>query len=513
MAASLNLPQSPISRKSSISKSGVLTLSGFGVRVHLQNGHLEIEDGVGLQRRNFRLSRVNHGLKRLVCISDDGYVSLSALKWLADIGASFVLLDRKGKALLVTGPTAASDSRLRRSQALALGSGIGLAISRTLIDAKLEGQERVLQQQLSDSVAAQAVAQFREKLPSVDTFDKLRVLEAHAAGAYFEAWHDVPVIWPKQDVRRIPAHWCTAGSRRSPLTGGPRLAVTPVHALLNYCFALLESETRMAVCALGLDAGLGLGLHTDTPNRDSLVFDVLEPIRPKVESWVLNWIKHEPLSKADFFETETGNCRLRSTLCAKLSETAPTWGKLVAPWAEYVARALWESTSPAKSERRLSTPLTQRHRRLAKGRPALPEIKTLRPERLCRGCGNAIRRDTTHCAECAAEIRNKSFLDVAKVGRIAGHTPEAIAKEAATHRKHAAARRSWKPENQPAWLTDQFYRESIQPPLSEASAAAIAKRLGVSVWYAGQIRKGYRPHPRHWLALVELVGTRSSQCV
>ena len=27
-------------------------------------------------------------------------------------------------------------------------------------------------------------------------------------------------------------------------------------------------------------------------------------------------------------------------LCARLSETAPTWGKLVAPWAEYVARDL-----------------------------------------------------------------------------------------------------------------------------------------------------------------------------
>jgi hypothetical protein len=38
------------------------------------------------------------------------------------------------------------------------------------------------------------------------------------------------------------------------------------------------------------------------------------------------------------------------------------------------------------------------------------------------------------------------------------------------------------------------------------SSSAIASRIGVSRWYAGRIREGYRPHPRHWLALAELIG-------
>ena len=83
-------------------------------------------------------------------------------------------------------------------------------------------------------------------------------------------------------------HWQRIGNRRSPLSGGLRLAVTPIHAILNYCFALLESESRLALVALGLDPGLGLGLHTDAPSRDSLVFDVLEPVRPEVEVWALD---------------------------------------------------------------------------------------------------------------------------------------------------------------------------------------------------------------------------------
>src|SRR5438477_9492622 len=130
MAATANVSQPDVSRKSPISKSGVLTIHGFGVRVRMQSGHLEIQDGLGPERRNFRLPRVGHGLKRLVCVSEDGFITLSALKWMSDQKASFIMLDRSGKISLVTGPTAPSDARLRRSQAFAQQNGKALEISR-----------------------------------------------------------------------------------------------------------------------------------------------------------------------------------------------------------------------------------------------------------------------------------------------------------------------------------------------------------------------------------------------
>ncbi len=502
MAANQTVPHPPSSRKSHVSKQGVLTLSGFGVRVRIQNGHLEIEDGVGLERRKLRLPRVNHGLKRLVCISDDGYATLSALKWLGDVGASFVLVDRNGRTLLVTGPTAPSDARLKRSQALALSNGLGLEISRALIQSKLEAHERVLLEQLRDEATARTVAQLREKLSTADTFDKIRILEAHAAGAYFSAWHNIPVLWPKQDARRIPDHWRQAGSRRSPLTGGPRLAVTPVQAILNFSFALLESETRICICALGLDPGLGLGLHTDAPSRDSLVFDVLEPVRADVECWVLNWIRREPLRKADFFETATGNCRLRSKLCSKLSETAPTWGKLVAPWAEYVARALWTMASGSRRRRSLPTPLTQQHRREAKGQPPFPAIAAPKVGCVCRGCGATVAKGRRYCRVCAKATTLENF----SAGRSIAQRPDSLAKRSATQRQHKLAIRNWKPSDLPGWLTPDLYAKQIQPTLATVATARISSRLGVSEPYAGRIRHGYRPHPRHWQALAALVG-------
>jgi CRISPR-associated protein Cas1 len=345
-----------------------------------------------MERRTFRLPKVGHGLRRLVCISDDGYVSLSALTWLSDVSASFILLDRRGRVRLVTGPTASSDSKLRRAQAFAVSNGVGLETCRTLIHAKLEGQERLLREQLNDPVTARAVEEFRHRLAAAENIETIRILEAQAAVSYFGAWRHIEVLWPKSDLRKIPERWRLVGVRQSPLSGGPRLAVTPVHAMINYCAALLESESRLALSALGLLPDLGLGLHTDRLNRDSLVFDVCEPVRPQLENWLLAWVMREPLCRADFFETGTGNVRLMSHLCSKLSEIAPTLGKLVSPWAEYVVGTLWTSTSRSKFDRIPPTHLTQQHRREAKGQPSLPTITAPKPDCLCRSCGVNVTR-------------------------------------------------------------------------------------------------------------------------
>jgi CRISPR-associated protein Cas1 len=483
----------------------------------MQSGHLFIEDGIGPERRKFRLPRVGHGLKRLVCISEDGFITLSALKWLSDIGAAFVMLDRLGKVRVVTGPTSPSDARLRRAQALAMQNGAGLRISRELIHAKLEGQERVVREQLRDSNAADQISQFRTRdLPKADAVERVRTIEAHAAISYFSILRDVPVLWPKADLRRIPEHWHTVGARQSPLSGGPRLAITPAHAILNYCFALLESESRLALTTLGLDPGLGLGLHTDTPNRDSLALDVLEPVRPQIENWFLSWIAREPLRRADFFETATGNCRLMSHLCAKLSETAPIWGRQVAPWAEYVARTLWTTASPSKSASRFPTHLTQQHRREAKGHVEPPNVAPPLPQRVCRGCGAVLSSTQRgHCALCGVSISRANMAEIAGRGRIAAKSGESRARMSLSQKRQQTARRGWLPSSLPAWLTQSSYREMILPRLSGVTIPALAHALKVSEPYAAKVRKGQHvPHPMHWQALAKLVGVsgESSPC-
>ena len=178
MAAIENVRRLPQSHNSTaeliVPRHGVVTLFGYGIQVRVDRGHLLLECGIGPERRKIRLARVGHGLKRLVCVSEDGFTTLSALKWLSEIDASFVMLNRNGKVLFVTGPTASSDVRLRRAQALTLSNGFGLEISRTLIDAKLEGQERVAREQLKDSTTAQVIATLRGRLPGADIAGAIR---------------------------------------------------------------------------------------------------------------------------------------------------------------------------------------------------------------------------------------------------------------------------------------------------------------------------------------------------
>src|SRR6266566_1441443 len=466
-----------------ISRLGVLTLYGYGIRIRMHGGHLETEHGIGPERYKLRLPRVNHRLKRLVCIGEDGFVTLSALRWLSEVGASCVMLDRLGKVRVVTGPVSPSEARLRRAQALALSNGNALPISRELIAAKLDGQELVLREMLNDETKASRVATFRESSSTCETVDAIRLIESRAALEYWSAWYDIPVLFSRNDAKRVPEHWLRFGSRHSPLTGGPRLAINPANALLNYLTALGESECRLALVACGLDPGLGF-IHTDTANRDSLALDLIETIRPAIEGWLLNWLLTEPLRRSDFAESSDGNCRISAALCSKLSETALTWGKLVAPWAEFVAHSLYAGRSGCATPRRLlKTPLTQNHRREAKVAPAAV-LKMPKTEHVCGGCGKPIRKDHEECWVCAQSSTRARIGEVARIGRAAGRSIEARAKHSETARRHALARSSWDASSQPAWLTSVFFSQKVQPLLANVSAAKIRSSIGVSRWYA-----------------------------
>jgi len=384
-------------------------------------------------------------------------------------------------------------------------SGAALPIARELISRKLAGQEQVARDKLLDSTTADIISRYREALLGADMLETIRLIESQAAAVYWAAWRNLPIMFPKSDLPRVPEHWRKFGTRKSLLTGSPRLAVDPPNAILNYLYAVLESEARLASAALGLDPGLGL-LHLDTPNRDSLTCDLMEAVRPQVDGYLLDWITRQPLRREWFFEQRDGNCRLMGSFAVRLSETAPTWARAIAPVAESVARALWQTTTKPARQLAPATRLTQSRRREAKGSSSMPPPERApRLQTLCRGCGKIITPGRSHCAECAVESATERLVEVARLGRQVAHTPKARAKQGSTQRQHRKAQLSWSASSQPEWLTEEVYSQKIQPLLARMSNSAIASLIGVSGGYAGRIRQGYRPHPRHWQKLAESV--------
>jgi CRISPR-associated endonuclease Cas1 len=520
MAAAEKLLQTPQPRNSSkttvpiIPRNAVATLFGYGIVVRVDRGHLILQDGIGKDRREARLPRVGHGLRRLVVVGNDGSVSLAALRWLADQNASFAMLDRDGSVLVTTGPVRPSDVRLRRAQALAQNTDQAVHISRHLIEHKLLGQEQVARTKLQASSVADAIARWRANLAGAASINDVRFIESQAAGLYWSAFRDLPIRFPKQQLPRVPQHWLTFGTRQSPITKSPRLAVNPTNAILNYLYAIVEAECRLAAAALGLDPGLGF-LHLDTVARDSLACDLMEPVRPKVDAYLVDLVTRQPLARDWFFEVGNGNCRLMPGIVSALSETSTQWAKHIAPFAEWLTRTLWSAKGKTAEQKTPPTRLTQSNKYTVKGATppsvAAPVAKT---ERVCATCGIRPALKGNNCPDCARELYREEMIDIAKRGRVLANTPEANAKRVEKQAKQWAARWAWKPEDQPAWLTTTFYATAIQPRLAVVEVPKIAAALGVSEAYAADIRAGRnRPHPRHWDALATLAGLSTDRRV
>ena len=394
------------------------------------------------------------------------------------------MLDRGGKVLVTTGPVRPSDARLRRAQSLAQESGAALKIAIELIRQKLIAQERLVRDRFQNAGSIGIISNARQALVKAKSNEEIRRYEAHAALAYWTAWHEFPVTYPRSDLQRVPEHWRTFGSRMSPLTRSPRLAINPPNSMLNYLYAILESEARLAISELGLDPGIGF-LHSDARTRDSLACDLMEPIRPKVDAFLLDWLCRAPLERKWFFEQRDGNCRLTSEFAIKLSETSRIWRQALGPFAEWIAHTLWSTTYQPSRTKAPATRLTQRRKREAKGIPPTTPVVPM--------------------------VLRENPLIAPKPVRLAAHDPIAQARRADTQRRQAASLRAWNPSDKPAWLDEKLYREKIQPRLAGISVTTIVSALAVSEPYATNIRAGRCiPHPRHWLTLAEIAEVTES---
>jgi CRISPR-associated endonuclease Cas1 len=323
-------------------KAGVLALSGYGLRIVVDRGHLVVEDGVGNERRHGRFARVPRLLKRIVVLGHSGIISFDALRWIQDVGAAFVQIDTDGRVIAVTSTSGLDDARLRRAQALATTNGIGIRIGRDLIRQKLTGQLRIAQRLSASDRAVREIKECIEEIDDSDSPDELRRAEGQAAIAYWSAWREVPVKFDAGSVKRVPEHWLSFGRRHSLISNPtPRRAINPANAVLNYLYAILEAEARIAALRMGLDPGLGL-LHADQRARDSLSCDLMEAVRPKVDEFVLDLLASRTFHKSDLFETREGICRLMPPFTHQLSETGQHWARELGPLTELVAQQLFE---------------------------------------------------------------------------------------------------------------------------------------------------------------------------
>jgi CRISPR-associated endonuclease Cas1 len=436
-------------------------VTGYGLRLSVERGHLAVEGGIAAGRWTEQFSRVDRDLKRVVLIGHAGSVTLDTIRWLHGVGVPLVHLDTDGTLFGVFAPSGTQAALLRRAQALAPDVGLGTAISLDLVQAKIQGQMEVLERLGCPPETLTAMEKVLEELDQVRDSKRLRVCEATAARAYWSAWRDVPIWWAPGQGSRRPRHWKRVGGRASFLSGfSPRKATNPANAVLNYCFAILEAECQIACQAVGLDPFLGF-LHTDSRSRASLTLDVMEPIRPRVETWVLELLENHAFTASETFELKDGECRLLPPLTEQLASTGSLWAPHALEWATRVARLLLDHEAP----------MTSRDRR---------------PKRVV---GREYRRrlephEDPRRGAVAGEKRRRRMKEVLKANR---------------------RWRTRRPEDEdPA-----VYHRDILPGLAKVPLKVLVLATGLSKSSCSLIRRGkVVPHSRHWRPLRKLTRTQ-----
>jgi CRISPR-associated endonuclease Cas1 len=490
--------------------NGVLVADGGAIRITVEHGALVVVDGSGGNQRSRRFDRATHGLSRLVVIGGSGLVTLDALNWCRRLGVPIVVLDVNGAPTLCSTPRFTDDGRLRRVQALALNLPLGLDIARSLIVRKLNGQADLLDERLANEGAAETIRGVAHACEIVESVEELRPLEATAAALYWQNWAGRTECEPHfatKDLSRIPPHWSRYEGRRSVLASmnSNRKAERPTNALLNYLYALLEVEAILSCQVVGLDPGLGL-VHADMKGRSSFALDLIEPVRPKVDAYVLDVLERRTFRKTEFLETEDGHCRLRPPLTHELAESLPIWAKEIAPVAEWIAHSFGEALSGKYVP---TTPLSREKTRTAqavvKARKAV-SASAQSSRRMKQKTAEAESTPTWSCPDCGAPVTNLRHVRCeACINADPRHTPEVRRHRGAAIAARKRALRDWEAANPDSNYDPEMFRREILPGLAEVRLADIMEAAGISKSYASQVRSGEcTPHVSTWESLKDL---------
>ncbi len=310
-------------------KSEPMILTGHGVYLGVSHGALLIRNGFTHypnKRQQWRLFPGDRKLpSRIILLDTDGSISLDVLEWLAARRIPLIMLNYQGEVKSYIAETGSADLKLREAQLAALNNDAGLKIATRLIQEKIRGCGDTIRSLPKSPAQHSALMKLdvalQELSRPIADVEALRLIEGRAALSYFTAWQSIPIRWKGVGRHPIPLEWMAVGQRQSLISGTNRNAGHPVNAMLNYAYGVLESQVRIATVAAGFDTGIGY-LHACRPGRSALVYDLMEPLRPRVDRLVLDFIRSHTFTPSDFPVTKKGVCRLHPQLAKKVAGLA-----------------------------------------------------------------------------------------------------------------------------------------------------------------------------------------------
>jgi len=288
-------------RAGAMEASATLVLAGRGCGLRVLRGDLVAQPGLthttcdGEERR---LYRGQHGIETIVLVGTAGSVTLAALQWCREQDITLLSVDREGRISGVVSPVSPAAAHLRRLQYTLLP----LHLARMLVLWKLRECCR-------DERSSQ-LEEYARRCEDAAPVETLRTVEGQAARVYWQSWEGLPLTWVGPPV---PPLWHRFDGRISPLSQSGRHATHPVNAMLNFAYGVLAGHVERCIVSRGLDPAMG-SLHAPKDGRPSLVYDLMEPLRPHVDARLLPWASSQSWRRIDFPVSVSGVVRLNPQL-------------------------------------------------------------------------------------------------------------------------------------------------------------------------------------------------------
>ncbi len=212
-----------------------------------------------------------------IMITANALVSTQAVALCLEKGIQLVLANWSGKPFgrfWMSTPGRATE--VRRKQYLHQDSALAFELSKEMVSRKLREQKKLLvdlknNRKTPSEKVQNAIESINRSLANLKSFEyalsfkqSFLGIEGFAASEYFSA---IAEILPKKYAFRVRS--------RQP-------AEDKFNAVLNYAYGLTYSTVEKVVILSGLDPNAGI-YHADSYGKPTLVFDVIELFRAKVD--------------------------------------------------------------------------------------------------------------------------------------------------------------------------------------------------------------------------------------
>lgn len=292
-----------------------LLISGFGTNINVEKRKLIITNKLDNVQLEFYPHQIPYD--SIIIDGHTGNITFEALRWLMKHDISVSMLNWNGDLLSVTLPKAPVSSKLRIMQyKMYLDEKSRLNVATTIIKEKVAKSSELLER-LSEYYDFIDICKIRNAFDQENRLfgkirgtDELLTYEGRIADIY---WVNIAKAFNKL----YPEFMFMKRGNKS--YSHNVNASDEINALLNYGYAILESEVKKDINAVGLDSSIGF-LHEILTGRASLVYDIQELYRWIVDLSVMQLLEEKKLKKSDFIVTENYHVRLRENTAKMLIE-------------------------------------------------------------------------------------------------------------------------------------------------------------------------------------------------